>query len=265
VTVGGTQFVGVTRVTFGGVAASFTPVSSTQLTAVVPVGAASGPIEVTAALGKGTSPTSFVVVAPPTVTGLAPADGPVGTLVRIAGTHLSGATAVTFNAAAAVFAVLSPAEIETEVPPGATTGPVAVTTPFGAAQSPSNFTVTGSGGGTGFHTVSPCRAADTRKDPPALAAGATRVFPMAGRCDIPATARAVSLNVTVTGPASTGNLRLYPADAATPTSSAINYAAGQTRANNAIIALSPSGEIAVQCNQASGTVEVVLDVNGYFE
>jgi Tol biopolymer transport system component len=266
VTVSGTNFVGVSLVTFGGVPASFAPVSSTELTATVPPGALTGPIEVTASFGKGQSPSSFVVVSPPTITGFMPTDGPVGTLVRIAGAHLTGATAVSFGGTAAVFAVLSDAEVEASVPAGAVTGTVGVTTPFGAALSATLFTVTGSsGGGQGFHTLTPCRAVDTRSETPALAAGETRVFTLAGRCAVPATARALSLNVTATAATANGNLRLYPAGVALPTTSVINYTAGLSRANNATIALSSTGEIAVTCSQASGSVHLVLDVNGYFE
>src|SRR5208282_988764 len=57
-----------------------------------------------------------------------PTSGNVGAAVRILGTDLKGATSVTFNGTAATFAVLSKSEIETSVPPGATPGPVRVTT-----------------------------------------------------------------------------------------------------------------------------------------
>jgi hypothetical protein len=119
-------------------------------------------------------------------------------------------------------------------------------------------------------TVAPCRVLDTR-DPagpyggPALGAGQSRAFALAGRCGIPASARAVTLNLTVTGPTAAGNLRLYPADQAVPSTSTLNYSSGQTRANNAIVGLSPSGALAVRCTQAAGTAHVILDVTGYFE
>ena len=46
--------------------------------------------------------------------------------------------------------------------------------------------------------------------------------------------------------------------------STINWVAGQTRANNAVAVLSPT-VLAVQCDQASGSVHLILDVNGYFQ
>jgi ELWxxDGT repeat protein len=121
-----------------------------------------------------------------------------------------------------------------------------------------------------FFTLSPCRLIDTRNPAgplggPALVAGADRSFTLAGNCELPLTAKAVSVNVAVTGPTAAGNLRLFPAGTPLPTVSALNYAAGQTRGNNAIIGLSPSGEVTIRCAQASGTVHVIVDVNGYFK
>ncbi len=123
---------------------------------------------------------------------------------------------------------------------------------------------------TDFYTLTPCRLLDTRDATgtfggPALAAGGDRVLPLFGRCDIPTTARAVSVNLTVTQPTAQGNLRLYPAGTPLPLVSAINYVAGQTRANNAIAPLNGLGELAIRCSQASGTAHFILDVNGYFE
>lgn len=134
------------------------------------------------------------------------------------------------------------------------------------ASNPTVFTVGGA-----FFTVTPCRIVDTRTTPngplagPAIVAGASRSFNLAaGACGIPVTAKAVSLNVTVTQPTGAGDLRLYPAGSSAPLVSTINWVAGQTRANNAVAALSATG-LAVQCDQASGTVHLILDVNGYFQ
>ena len=78
----------------------------------------------------------------PTITGLSPANGPVGTLVTLTGTHFTGATALTLNGVAiAGFAVLNATTITFTLPAGATTGNVVVTTPSGASAG-SAFTVT---------------------------------------------------------------------------------------------------------------------------
>jgi hypothetical protein len=120
-----------------------------------------------------------------------------------------------------------------------------------------------------LYSVTPCRVVDTR-DPtgpwggPALAAGTSRNFTIVGRCAIPATARAVSLNLTATQPTNQGNLRLHPGRTPAPLASVVNFGPAQTRANNAVVMLGPDGDLDVRCGPA-GSVHVILDVNGYFE
>jgi uncharacterized repeat protein (TIGR01451 family) len=138
----------------------------------------------------------------------------------------------------------------------------------GGANDPTSFQVAPSPGF--YFTLAPCRLVDTRNATgvyggPALAAGADRSFPLFGRCGLPSSAKAVSVNVTVVSPSVVGNLRLYPAGTPLPTVSTVNYSGGQTRGNNAIVPLSALGELAVRCSQASGTAHFILDVNGYFE
>ena len=121
-----------------------------------------------------------------------------------------------------------------------------------------------------FHSVSPCRVADTRDTPglfggPALAAGAARNFTIAGRCGIPVTAKSVSFNITITQPTSPGHITLYPAGKSIPLVSNLNFQTGQTRANNAIVKLGAGGAIGVSNGQGAGTVHFIADVNGWFE
>jgi hypothetical protein len=118
-----------------------------------------------------------------------------------------------------------------------------------------------------FFTVTPCRIADTRAlagpyGGPALSPGLERVFVVAGQCQISSTAKAVSFNVTVTQPTAPGHVILYPGGSPAPTVSAINFRAGQTRANNAIVPLGSGGTLAVQ---SAAPTHFILDVNGYFE
>ncbi|HEY2930789.1 MAG TPA: hypothetical protein VGK99_03515 [Acidobacteriota bacterium] len=123
---------------------------------------------------------------------------------------------------------------------------------------------------TYFYTLTPCRVLDTRNPNgpfggPALVAGATRTFTISGRCAIPSTAKAVSINITVTAATVDGHLRLYPGGTPLPLVSSINYPAGRTRANNGIITLGALGDIAVRSFQPSGTAHLIIDVNGYFQ
>lgn len=143
-------------------------------------------------------------------------------------------------------------------------------------------------GARDFFTLPPCRLVDTRLLPgpsepassgaPALHPGQiypgepaqpawSRVFRIAGQCGVPPTAKAVSLNVTAVAPAASGFFTFYPGDQLTaPAAGAVSFAAGQTRANNLVVALSASGSgtLAVQ-NNSNAAAAVVVDVNGYFE
>ena len=126
-----------------------------------------------------------------------------------------------------------------------------------------------------FHTITPCRVADSRQSAsltyggPAYTSGEVRVitFRNAPTCPaIPSTAKAVSLNVTVARSNIGGFVQLYPAGSAVPTTSTINFGAGQTRANNAVLPLDSQGRLAVRAGiGAGGVVDVILDVNGYFQ
>jgi subtilisin-like proprotein convertase family protein len=143
VVITGTNFTGVTGVTFGGTpAAGFTVNSATQITATVPTGATTGPISVATTNGSADSLTSFQVSPPPTVTGLSPTSGRVGQTVTLTGTAFTGATAVRFGGTpAAMFTVLSATQITAKVPAGAGTGPVAVSSPGGTGTSSQRFVV----------------------------------------------------------------------------------------------------------------------------
>lgn len=124
--------------------------------------------------------------------------------------------------------------------------------------------------GLDLYTVQPCRLFDTRSNNGApLQSGTERVFLISGACGIPVTARAVSVNVTVIDATGNGNVALFPGDAQATGSSAINFAAGAARANNAILALAHDGAGTLTAratvNASPGQVHLILDVNGYFQ
>ncbi len=142
----GTSFTGATSVKFNGTPdPGYVVNSSSDISAHVPTGATSGFITVTTPSGTGTSSQQFVVSSAngPTVTSFTPTSGPVGTNVSITGTGFTNATQVSFNGQPAVnFTVNSDTSINANVPGGASTGPIAVTTPIGTGQSSTSFTVT---------------------------------------------------------------------------------------------------------------------------
>jgi hypothetical protein len=123
--------------------------------------------------------------------------------------------------------------------------------------------------GLRFHTLTPCRVIDTRRangplGGPALQPGATRLFTVSSVCGVPAVAVAVSVNMTVVAGAS-GHFTLFPGNGINPGTSGLNFSAGQTRANNAILRLSTDGSGGINVlNGSAGWNHFILDVNGYF-
>lgn len=138
-----TGFTGATAVSFNGVAATFTVDPSGTITTTVPAGATTGPITVTTPGGPAVTTTRFTVT--PALSLFAPANGPVGTSVTITGTNFTGATAVSFNGAAATFTASNSGTVTATVPFGASTGLITVITLDGSATSATNFTVTPGG------------------------------------------------------------------------------------------------------------------------
>jgi hypothetical protein len=123
---------------------------------------------------------------------------------------------------------------------------------------------------TKFYPITPCRAVDTRNPNgayggPALSFGASRTFSLVSTCGIPATARAVNMNIAAVTPGAAGSLAIFPGGASVGASTAISYKTGRTRANNFIARLGTNGDIVVICQQPSGTTHFLIDVSGYFE
>jgi CSLREA domain-containing protein len=117
-----------------------------------------------------------------------------------------------------------------------------------------------------FHTTTPCRVTDTRESGGPLTSRIPRSLALAGQCGVPQTARAVVLNVTVTNPTASGHVS-FPGEAplCRPDTSTINFSAGQTRANRAVVRLDAGGLLAYPVLVGSGTVDLILDVSGYLE
>lgn len=120
-----------------------------------------------------------------------------------------------------------------------------------------------------FVGITPCRLVDTRNasfppgyGPPSLSAGVPRDFTLVGQCGIAAGAQAVSLNITVVGPTGLGYVLLYPQGSSQPVVSTLNFTAGVTVANAAIVPLGPTGAITVAA-AVSGT-DLLIDTNGMF-
>lgn len=97
------------------------------------------------------------------------------------------------------------------------------------------------------------------------AAGA-RVFALTGVCGVPANAKAVAVNVTVVNTVSAGHLVAYASNIVRPPTATMNFGFGQTRANNAVVAVASDGTAGIAIfNQSAAAVDVIVDVVGYFK
>jgi hypothetical protein len=120
-----------------------------------------------------------------------------------------------------------------------------------------------------FVPVTPCRVVDTRQASgefggPPITGGTFRTFPIPQNttCNIPSTAVAYSLNVTVVPHQPLGYLTIWPAGRNQPAVSTMNSPDGRVKANAAIVLEGASGAVSVY---ATNTTDVILDIDGYFE
>ncbi len=137
----GQGFNGATGVSFNGTAAKFDASSDTFLTVTVPAGATTGIVTVAIPSGNLKSRISFRVT--PTIKSFTPSSGAVGTPVTITGVSLTQTSKVTFGGVKATTVVVnSDTQVTANVPTGAKTGKIAITTAGGAATTSAIFTVT---------------------------------------------------------------------------------------------------------------------------
>lgn len=119
--------------------------------------------------------------------------------------------------------------------------------------------------GSGFTPLGPDRFLDTRHDIGGsngpIASGQCDGLDITGLDGIPSNATAVAVNLTVTDTKNNGYFFLGYDD----TASNLNYTAGQTVANSAIVQLNGWGGIAV-CNggNSDASADAIVDVTGYF-
>jgi hypothetical protein len=124
--------------------------------------------------------------------------------------------------------------------------------------------------GNGFVDVSPRRLVDTRPGTEAIRP-LTDPFTLGEAREVTATGieglvpsqgvAAVSLNLTVVNPGAAGYVSAY-ACGERPNASSVNFSAGRTVANLAIVPVSDRGSV---CFYASQPLHLIVDVNGWFQ
>jgi hypothetical protein len=143
ITIAGTGFTGASAVRIGGVKATFTVRSATQVEATVPNGALAGTISLTTPVATGTSASSFT----PSLSlhSFSPTKAAPGATVTITGLGFEKGSTVSFGGVkATTVTYVSALKLKALVPAGAASGAIEVTNPTapsGTVASATSFTV----------------------------------------------------------------------------------------------------------------------------
>ena len=122
-----------------------------------------------------------------------------------------------------------------------------------------------------YFALNPCRIVDTRNPVsvnggPIMAANSTRSFTIRGVCGVPTSAKAVSLNLALTGMSAGGYVTLWPSGSTQPVVSSINFTGTESAlANGAIVGLSTNAQDLSVFLGSPGNLHVIIDVTGYFQ
>jgi hypothetical protein len=127
-----------------------------------------------------------------------------------------------------------------------------------------------------YVAIPTCRIVDTRLGGGALTNGTTRSFfvggttgfaPQGGKsggCGIPASATVVSGSVIATAETGSGYLKEFPANAAEPLSSILNYNAHTTVNVGLPLLVQANGSPSMKIRNLGATTHLVVDVFGYY-
>lgn len=118
------------------------------------------------------------------------------------------------------------------------------------------------GVGSPYVPLSPYRILDTRLTGNPLGAEGARDMTVAGVDKVAADAVAVVLNITVTAPSTASRVTVYPAGTSTPTIANLSFSSGETAANLTVVPIGAGGQVTI--SNATGTVQVAVDLEGYF-
>ncbi|MFI8274977.1 PKD domain-containing protein [Streptomyces sp. NPDC085929] len=121
--------------------------------------------------------------------------------------------------------------------------------------------------GSDFTPYTPTRLLDTRTGTGApmgmVKAYSSAKVKIAGNGKIPAGVTAVALNVTVTNAANPGHVTAFPGGGTRPTTSNLNFEAGQTVPNLVVVPVGKDGTVELY-NGSWTAVDLIADITGYF-
>jgi uncharacterized repeat protein (TIGR03803 family) len=179
----GTGFTGATEVTVGSstglLATSFSVISDSEISALIPQGAQSSAFGVSVPEGTTYSPVDFYLQ--PVITSITPTSGTVGSGVTLQGRHFDDLTSITIGGVAATnysYVTNQDTAINVIVPRSANSGPIVVTNPGGSAWSqyftvvPGGLAAADSISASGGHFGQACANPPSDEDPAQPAKGA---------------------------------------------------------------------------------------------
>ena len=111
-----------------------------------------------------------------------------------------------------------------------------------------------------FTALTPNRVLDTRDGNSPVGPGATRVLDLSSR--VPASASAVTFNLTGTGATTSTFVTAFPNGTTRPTASSLNLPVGDTRANLVTVALGADRKVALYNN--TGNTHLIADLTGFY-
>ena len=182
--------------------------------------------------------------------------GSGGQRVQLHGSHLRGASSVTFDGVQAAVVQAADSLVGFDAPahaPG--TVPVVVTTPAGTSKAVSVQVVDTS---DGVVAITPVRVHEGRP-----MYSPENCMTIAGKYGVPGAASGVVVNVTAAAAAGPGYVVVYPwmHPSLAPTTSTVNFEPGRDVANTAFVALPDNGELCYRV--VGGLATVILDVTGF--
>jgi hypothetical protein len=115
--------------------------------------------------------------------------------------------------------------------------------------------------------MTPTRMLDTRKGigvaEGQIPANSSITLNVADGKTIPSDATAVAMNLTALDSTANGLIKAYPTGQPLPTVSSLNYGAGSTTNNMAIVPIGTGGDVTFE-NESRGPVDLLADVTGYY-
>ena len=216
-------------------------------------------------LGTPDGTTAFGVGVP-IIRSVTPASGPLagGQVITVAGTGFASGMAVLIggiavtptNVSYATFTLTTPAEAA-----GAVDVQVSTAGGMSAPAAGDRYVYIAP---ANYMPINPFRIFDTRGGAP-IGPNTNRTVQITGvgTTPIPSAAVAVVLNVTEVDDSANSLLTVYPAGTPKPNASNLNFNAGTVTPNLVTVTLGTNGGVVIY--NAAGTVNVVADVEGYFE